>query len=60
MFIATKVGAPKEGPGNMLFRHEFLEVMIRIANAKYRDELGCATSYSQALEMMLEDIIEKY
>lgn len=44
----------------MLFRHEFLEVMIRIANAKYREELGSASSYSEALEMMLEDICEKF
>ena len=37
MFIATKVGAPKEGNGNTLFRHEFLEIMIRIANSKYKE-----------------------
>jgi hypothetical protein len=25
------------GPGNTLYRHEFLEILIRIGNAKYRD-----------------------
>jgi hypothetical protein len=45
MFIATKVGSPGLKVGNTLFRHEFLEIMIRIANAKYR-ETGRANSYS--------------
>jgi hypothetical protein len=46
MFIATKVGAPNvPGVGNVLFRHEFLEILIRIANSKYR-ETGQATTYS--------------
>ena len=60
MFIATKVGAPKEGPGNMLFRHEFLEIMIRIAKCKYIDELKVATTYSEALAIMLKDMTPKY
>ena len=59
MFIATKVGAPQEGSGNALFRHEFLEIMIRISNAKYR-ETDRASSYHEALEMLLESIIKKY
>ena len=59
MFIATKVGAPQEGTGNTLFRHEFLEIMIRISNAKYR-ETDRASSYHEALEMLLESMIKKY
>jgi len=59
MFIATKVGAPKEGSGNTLFRHEFLEIMIRVANCKYR-ESGRADSYSGSLKIMLESIIPKF
>lgn len=40
------------GPGNTLFRHEFLEMFIRIANAKYRDT-GRVKSSSEALEFLL-------
>ncbi len=40
------------GPGNTLFRHEFLEMFIRIANAKYRDS-GRVKSSSEALEFLL-------
>lgn len=60
MFIATKVGAPREGPGNMLFRHEFLEILIRIAKSKYIDELKVAKTYSEALAILLKDMIPKY
>ena len=59
MFIATKVGAPSMGTGNTLFRHEFLEILVRIAAAKYK-ETGRARSYSQALRMMVESIITNY
>lgn len=60
MFIATKFGAPEEGPGNALFRHEFLEIMLRIAYAKYTETLGKTKRYSDALKMMLEDMIPKW
>lgn len=59
MFIATKVGGPKEGTQNTLFRHEFLEIMIRISNAKYRETKVVGT-YSEALKMMLDSIIDKF
>ena len=59
MFIATKVGGPSEGTGNTLFRHEFLEIMIRLASSKYR-ESGRAASYNEALDIMLESIIPKF
>lgn len=59
MFIATKVGAPTEGTGNTLFRHEFLEIMMRISNVKYR-ETGRAATHHAALSMMLESIIQRF
>jgi len=59
MFIATKVGAPPEGTGNTLFRHEFFEIMIRIAHCKYT-ETDRASSYSEALGILLRSIIPKF
>ena len=47
------------GPGNTLYRHEFLEILIRIGNAKYRDT-GRAKSSSQSLEMLLNSSIPKF
>ena len=44
----------------MLFRHEFLEIMIRIAKCKYIDELKVAETYSEALAIMLKDMTPKY
>ena len=44
----------------MLFRHEFLEIMIRIAKCKYIDELKVAKTYSEALAIMLKDMTPKY
>ena len=53
MFIATKVGG-RPGPSNtQLYRHEFLEILIRTANAKYR-ELGLGESYHECLKMMFD------
>ena len=61
MFIATKVGAPPEGTGQALFRHEFLEILIRISNAKYREcNPKRASTFHEALSMMLDSVIEKY
>ena len=62
MFIATKVNSPPEGTGQALFRHEFLEILIRISNAKYRepDRPDKAGSFHEALRRMLESVIEKY
>ena len=44
----------------MLFRHEFLEIMIRIAKCKYIDELKVAETYSEALAIMLKEMTPKY
>lgn len=60
MFIATKVGARREGPAHTLFRHEFLEILVRIAKAKYIEELDVADTYSEALEMLLKDAVGKF
>lgn len=73
LFVATKAkdkdkakaAAPPKGSGNTLFRHEFLEIMIRIANSKYREvnafnKTGRAASYSEALGMLLESVVAKY
>lgn len=59
MFLATKAGAPSVGAGNALFRHEFLEILIRIANTKYR-ESGKADTFSEALEMMLNSVLANF
>jgi hypothetical protein len=67
LFVATKArdkdkpksAAPAKGTGNTLFRHEFLEIMIRIANSKYR-ETDRAATYSEALGMLLESVVAKY
>ena len=42
-----------------MFRYEFMEIMIRIANAKYK-EMGRADTYAESLEMMLDSIIDKF
>lgn len=47
------------GPGNTLFRHELLEILIRIANTKYRDS-GIVSSPSEALEILINNIIPKF
>jgi hypothetical protein len=67
LFVATKArdkdkaksAAPAKGTGNTLFRHEFLEIMIRIANSKYR-ETDRAATYSEALGMLLESVVAKH
>jgi hypothetical protein len=47
------------GPGNSLFRHELLEILIRIAITKYRDT-GIVSSPSEALEILINNIIPKF
>lgn len=37
MFLTVKATTPPGASGNNLLRHEFLEVLIRIANAKYKE-----------------------
>ncbi len=52
-------GARAAGPGNTLYRHEFLEILLRIANTKYRDT-GMASTPSESFEMLLYNIIPKF
>ena len=65
MFIAANSkapGAPVEkggGAGNNLNRSEFLEVLVRIANVKYR-ETGLAENFNEALIMLMNSIIENF
>ena len=47
------------GPGNSLYRHEFLEILIRIGNNKYKDT-GLVKSSSESLAMLLKNIIPKF
>lgn len=60
MFIATKVGSPDvPGSGNTLFRHEFLEILVRISNAKYK-ETGRVSTNHQALNFIIDSIIDNF
>ena len=59
MFIAAKVAAPAAISQNALVRFEFLEVLVRIANAKYK-ETGRAETFNEALNMLLDSIWTNY
>lgn len=47
-----------ENPDRTLNRYEFIEILIRIANLKFR-EAGKADSLKQALEMLLAENVFK-
>ncbi len=60
LFISANFSQP-ENPkfqiiGNALVRFEFWELLVRIANAKYR-EAGITKSYSEALSMLITERI---
>lgn len=59
MFIATKVGSPPGASNQQLFRHEFLEILVRVANAKYRDT-GRANTYTDCLDLLMKDVMTKF
>lgn len=64
MFIAANSKAPGSVPtgannGNNLNRSEFLEVLVRIANVKYR-EPGLAETFNDALVMLLDSMLSNY
>lgn len=59
MFIATKVGSPPGASNQQLFRHEFLEILVRVANAKYRDT-GRANTYIDCLNLLMKDVLTKF
>ena len=53
-FISTKVNAvDTAGTTKSLFRHEFLEILIRIAGSKFKDN-GVTKNFNEALSMLLE------
>lgn len=59
IFIATNVEAHLkmlDNPEKALCRFEFYEIMVRIAQAKYKDQ-GLANSYSEALAKLLKENI---
>jgi hypothetical protein len=43
MFLTVKALTPPGCSGTALLRHEFLETLIRVANAKYRESGKCQT-----------------
>lgn len=59
MIIASKVGSPPGVANSQLFRYEFLELFVRIADVKYRQS-GRAKNYNDALRMLLEKTLKKY
>lgn len=59
MFLAAKAGTPQGLPQQLLFRHEFLEVLCRIARAKFC-ETGRADNINDALNILLEGIVKNY
>ena len=54
LFIATnyEVEEDNENPDRALNRSEFIEILIRIANAKYR-ETGKISTYAGAFDLFL-------
>jgi hypothetical protein len=58
IYIATNVN--QNIPGNQgdkdLVRYEFLEIIVRIANAKYKDT-GICLSSNEAVQKLLEENI---
>jgi len=61
-FVATK-GSAK--PDHGLSRHEFLEALTRVANAKYNNNInkkatGRATNFSESLVLLLNSITGKF
>lgn len=59
MFIASKVGGPPGASDKQLFRYEFLELLVRIADVKYRQS-GRASTCDEALKMVLKQMFARY
>ena len=59
MFLTVKATTPPGASGNNLLRHEFLEVLVRIANAKYK-ETGKVQTVAQGLRLLVDTMIAKY
>lgn len=56
LFIATNVELVEmdENPDKELCRFEMLEILVRIAGAKYKDT-GTTKTYGEALKMLLDN-----
>jgi hypothetical protein len=56
LFVNTnyEVIANDENPDSELCRFEFFEILLRLANAKYR-ETGICSSYSEALDKIIKE-----
>ena len=56
VFIATNVmlSPNDENPQNELVRFEFFEILLRVANVKYR-ETGICGTYSEALDKLIKE-----
>lgn len=61
LFIATNVELTKheENPATALQRFEFLEILTRVAQAKFKDTGVCATT-SEALQKLLDEHVLKH
>lgn len=58
LFIATNVELEQisENPDKALCRYEFFEILVRVANAKYK-ESGIVATHSDALKKLLHENI---
>jgi hypothetical protein len=59
IFFATKFNPQPGGENKQLYRHEFLEILVRIALAKYL-QTGVAETPRDALQMLIDLIIKKF
>ena len=56
LFIATNVELEQvsENPDKALCRYEFFEILVRVANAKFK-ETGIVNTHSEALNKLLQE-----
>ena len=52
LFIATNVKMKKSDSASELKRYQFLEILVRIANAKFR-EPGICSTFAESLEKLI-------
>lgn len=58
-FFATKFNPQPGGEGKQLFRHEFLEILLRLSKAKYFDT-GLVETPVEGLEKLLDIVIDGF
>ena len=61
VFIATNVELEKndDNPDKALCRYEFMEILVRLANRKYK-EPGILKTHSESLERLLNEHVIPY